>query len=211
MKDITNLITTTGLKDRVNYGTDTSMDAVFIDIVAGVEGWVQSSFLRRKCLVKNTATPLVEYQDGWTPNYDYGLQGIQRHILRTREWPVLNSDIISFICNEDIIPPRPSISESGYFVDEGDERGRILVQGYPLPIGNCNIELTYTPGYSTTGDIPPEIAMAEYAIAAAVWNKRGVEGMKETLVGNVRLYTKELAEKGEISDALRWLMPHRRM
>ena len=206
---MTALITTTGLKDRVNWSqSDTSMDQVFADIIAGVEDWMINQYLQRPNLIKPT-NPIHEYQDGWEPWNSYA-QNIHRfNELLTRDWPVTSGDVVSLTVEGEIIPARPSVTEIGYVVDES-ARGRICVYGYPMFEGFQNIDLLYKPGYTSTSGVPASIIMAEYDICVAAWNKRGLQGFKQSRVGNVQLQMREMIEDGVISDALRMLDSHRR-
>ena len=203
------LITTTGLKDRVNWAqSDTSMNQVFADIISGVEDWMLNQYLQRAYLLKPT-TAIHEYQDGWEPWNSYAQNVHRFNELWTKEWPVTSGDVVSLTVDGEAIPLRPSVTEIGYYVDEGS-RGRICVYGYPMFEGFQNIDLEYKPGYTTTSGVPASIIMAEYDICVAAWNKRGVQGFARSRVGNVLLDMKDMIDKGVITDALRMLDSHRR-
>jgi hypothetical protein len=198
------------LKDRVNLtgtGTNTTLES----IIYSVEDWVCNEYLQRRHLVKTTAT-VTEYFDGWTPFMQS--DPMQRHALVTPDWPVTSSDVKGLWGNDEAIPARTSVNDYGYSVDESyGGQGRLMIWGYPVTFGAQNIKLEYTPGYTTgtTGSMPRSIQEAIYQICVAFWNRRGLEGYRQSQVGAVNLTMQGLVNSGEITDALRLLRSHRRL
>jgi hypothetical protein len=198
------------VKNRLNVvgtGSDVDIQAV----IDGVEDWVQHQYLQREVLVKSTSTPIVEYQDGWEPWNTWGqVWGGRISVLYTKEWPITGTDVQSIYVNDSLIPKRLTPNDQGWVVDENG-RGRILIAGYPMTEGAQNIQITYTPGYSTTTAIPQSLVEGIYQLAVAIYNRRGLEGFQSSRVGNVMLNMRDANAAGEIGNALRLLSYHRRI